>query len=97
MGLNELVLRVFYEFLSSGSELLCLPLVVCQSVCPSLEKMSKIVKNCEFGLHLKTKVTDLLKYTKKNIYGLCVCPFVCPSVGRNKKIVAKREFLSVQE
>ena len=28
------------------------------SVCLSLEKMSKIVKNYEFGLHLETKVID---------------------------------------
>ena len=31
------------------------------SVCLSLEKMSKIVKNQEFRLHLKTKVVDLLE------------------------------------
>ena len=34
---------------------------VCLYVCLSLEKMSKIVKNQEFGLHLKTKVVDLLE------------------------------------
>ena len=32
-----------------------------RSVCLSLEKMSKIVKNQEFRLHLKTKVVDLLE------------------------------------
>ena len=31
------------------------------SVRLSLEKMLKIVKNQEFGLHLKTKVVDLLE------------------------------------
>ena len=37
---------------------------VCRSVCLSLEKMSKIVKNSKFGLHMKTKVVDFLEYTK---------------------------------
>ena len=36
-------------------------LSVGRSVCLSLEKMSKIVKKREFGLHLKTKVAYLLE------------------------------------
>ena len=38
-----------------------MPTLVGRSVCLSLEKMSKIVKNQEFRLHLKTKVVDLLE------------------------------------
>ena len=38
-----------------------MPTHVGRSVCLSLEKMSKIVKNQEFRLHLKTKVVDLLE------------------------------------
>ena len=40
------------------TEILCLPLSLCLSVC-LWKKMSKIVKNHEFRLHLKTKVVDL--------------------------------------
>ena len=40
------------------------------SVCLSLEKMSKIAKNSKFGLRMKTKVVDLLEYTKKLFLGL---------------------------
>ena len=42
-----------------------MPTFVGWSVCLSLEKkMSKIAKNSEFGLRMKTKVVDLLEYTK---------------------------------
>ena len=41
-----------------------MPTFVGRSVCLSLEKMSKIVKNSEVGPHMKAKVVDLLEYTK---------------------------------
>ena len=46
-----------------------MPTLVGLSVCVSLEKMSKIVKNSEFGLPIKTKVADLLDYTQKILLG----------------------------
>ena len=62
--------RSFYAYLCRS-----VGLSVGRSVCLSLEKMSKIVKNHEFGLHLITKVVDLLEYTQY-IYSGLVCVFL---------------------
>ena len=59
-SMKGLAIEFKLAFLSSGLGA-SMPTHVGLSVCLSLEKMSKIVKNQEFGLHLKIKVVDLLE------------------------------------